>query len=409
MTTHTIPYTMLTPTMRRFRAFLLTNQRSRVSTTLVLLLPILAACGDSNAPPESATDTAERVVALMPADVAIARLDTIAGGVLVSGALEPMRRVVLTAQVDGTVASLLVDRGSRVRRGQLLLTITADGVREQAAGSDASIAAAKAGIAVAEHRRDGARSLYEAGAIAEVELRAAEAQYAAAVAELKAAEAGAAGAREMASRTRVTAPIDGAISDRQVQAGEPVSNGNPMVTVVDTRTLELAGRVGVDIASRLSPGMSVELTLGATPGETYRGVIARIDPEADAGTRQVGVYVQLPNRDGALIAGQYATGRVLLDAPRALVVVPSMAVRVQNGESTVSVVADGRVRVQKVEVAVRDEARAIVGLASGLEAGARVLAMPGAELEDGTAVRVITPATPNDRDRSAITPAEDTR
>lgn len=216
------------------------SSRRSSATLLALVMTLsLAACGADEAPATDTTDTtASAVVALAAADVGEARLDTIAGGVLLSGPLEPARRVMLKAQVDGTISSLLVDRGSPVREGQLLLTIAADGVREQAASTESAIAAAKAGVAVAEQRRDGARALYAKGAIAEVDLRAAEAQYEASRAELIAVQAGAASAREMASRTRVTSPISGTISDRRVQAGEPVQNGGLMLTVVDTRTLD---------------------------------------------------------------------------------------------------------------------------------------------------------------------------
>lgn len=382
------------------------SSRRSSATLLALVMTLsLAACGADEAPATDTTDTtASAVVALAAADVGEARLDTIAGGVLLSGPLEPARRVMLKAQVDGTISSLLVDRGSPVREGQLLLTIAADGVREQAASTESAIAAAKAGVAVAEQRRDGARALYAKGAIAEVDLRAAEAQYEASRAELIAVQAGAASAREMASRTRVTSPISGTISDRRVQAGEPVQNGGLMLTVVDTRTLELAGRVGVDIASQLATGMQVEFSVPARPEQTFRGRVVRIDPEADPATRQVGVYVELPNANRQLMAGQYATGRVLLGTPTSLVVVPSAALRTRDGTTMVAVVADGRIRLQAVTVATRDEARGLVGLSDGLAAGARVLVMPGAGLKDGTPVRIVNTSAPNDSGRPTVAP-----
>ena len=376
----------------------------RRALTLALLGVAVTACGESADEASASNTEPSSVVALTPADLTEARLDTIAGGVLMSGALEPVRRVQLTSQLDGTMASVLVDRGTQVRRGQLLATITADGVREQAASSASRIAAAKAGVAVAEQRRDGSRALFTKGAIAEVDLRAAEAQYEAAVAELEAVQAGAASAQEAASRTRITSPIDGIVSDRMIEPGEPVGNGAAMLTVVDIRTLELAGRVGVDVAAQLKAGMNVEFTVESRPDRTFRGTVARIDPVADAGTRQVGVYVQLPNAQRELTAGQYATGRVLLGAPSSLVVVPTVAVRERDGKTVVAVVAEGRIRMQEVTVATRDDARGLVGIAQGLSAGTRVLVMPGAGLEDGTQVRVVNTSTPNDSGRPSVAP-----
>jgi RND family efflux transporter MFP subunit len=183
-----------------------------------------------------------------------------------------------------------------------------------------------------------------------------------------------------------------------------VSNGGQLLTVVDVRTLELAGQVGVDVASQLKTGMSVEFTVESRPDQSYSGRVARIDPEADPGTRQIGVYVQLPNASRELTAGQYATGRVLLGTPRALVVVPSVAVRLRDGKSMVAVVADGQIRLQEVTIGTRDEARGLVGLSSGLEAGARILVMPGSGLDHGTQVRVVNTSTPNDSGRPPVAP-----
>lgn len=388
-------------------AFSRASVRSRTSALIIAgAVMAMTACGEP-AQPADVADAVSDVVALTNADVAEARIDTIAGGVMLSGPLEPASSVSLKAQVDGTISALNVDRGSPVRRGQLLLTIAAEGVREQAASTASAIAAAKAGVAVAEQRRDGALALFAKGAISEVDRRVAEAQYEAAVAELLAVQAAATGAEEMASRTRVISPIDGVISDRFVERGEPVSNGAHMLTVVDVRTLELAGQVGVDLASQLATGMSVEFTSESRPDRTYRGRVARIDPVADAGTRQVGVYVELPNADRQLVAGQFVTGRVLMGSPAAHVVVPAPALRMRDGKTVVAVVADGRVRLQNVTVATRDDARGLVGIASGIEAGAKVLIMPGAGLEDGTQVRIVNTTAPDDTGRPPIAPIGD--
>jgi RND family efflux transporter MFP subunit len=360
---------------------------------------LLAACGGTDRAPSADDTSTATVVALSPADVGMAVMDSLSPVALVSGPLQPARRVLLKAQVDGTIASLRVDRGSPVREGELLLTIDADGVQQQAAGMDAAIAAARAGVAVAEQRRDGTRALFAKGAVAEVDLRAAEAQYEAAVAEQQMTAARAVSAREAASRLRVVAPMAGVVSDRLVQVGEPVSNGGSLLEVVDASTLELAARIGVDEAGLVAVGQTVTFTLAARPGETFRGRVLRIDPEADAATRQVGVYVGLPNTVHRLIAGQFASGRIELGRARQMVVVPQAALRTDAGRDVVATVVDGQIRVQPVTVLARDDARGIVGLADGFAVGTRVLVMPGVGLPDGTPVRLVGTSAPNDSGR----------
>ena len=96
-----------------------------------------------------------------------------------------------------------------------------------------------------------------------------------------------------------------------VSEGEAVNPGQALFTVVNTDYLELAGQVPVNQAARVRAGQPVEFSLAAYPGRVFRGEVARVEPTADPATRQVGVYVRLPNRDRALVGGLFATGRIL--------------------------------------------------------------------------------------------------
>ncbi len=179
--------------------------------SLVLALMATAACGGEEAAPDAAAESP--TIALAPQDIATARTADVATGVLLSGTLEPAERVAVPAQVAGTVGSVSVDRGTPVRRGQVLAVIAAAGVRA------AALDAARANLEVAQRQRDASRPLYEGGAISELEYRRAEAAVNAAQAQVASARAQSAGAGGEASRATSTAPIAGAISDRSVESG----------------------------------------------------------------------------------------------------------------------------------------------------------------------------------------------
>src|SRR5690606_1161771 len=166
-----------------------------------------------------------------------------------------------------------------------------------------------------------------AGAMSEFEFRGAQAAREAAQAQLAAARAQAAGAGEQAQRATITAPIAGEVSNRQVSEGEAVNPGQPLFTVVNTEILELAGQVPVNQAAGVRVGQPVEFSLSAYPGRTFRGEVARVEPTADPATRQVGVYVRLPNPGRQLVGGQFATGRILSGGETEAVVVPATALR----------------------------------------------------------------------------------
>jgi RND family efflux transporter MFP subunit len=288
----------------------------------------------------------------------------------------------------------------------VLALIEAQGIRSQAAGARAQVASAEAQLAVARQRLEGARKLFDAGAISAIEYRTAEANLQAAEAQLAVAQAAAAGAGESAQRATITAPINGTVSARQVRGGEAVSNGDELFTIVNASELELAGRVGVQDAVRVRPGQTVIFTLDAMPGQQFRGRVARVDPTADPGTRQVGVYVRLANPGNRIVGGQYARGSIETGVSQNAVMIPESAVVGRVGDNgAVFVVAGNRVVRRVVTLGARDEAAGLVAVMSGVSAGERVLLNPSPDVTDGTLVTIAadTPAAP----AAAPAPARD--
>jgi membrane fusion protein (multidrug efflux system) len=388
---HIFPTTLET-VMKTIEARGRTLSRAAGAAAAVAAVTLLAACGGGAAEARGETPPAAPEVALAPADLAIAATTELRGGVALTGTLEPWRVVEVKSQVPGVVQGLSVDRGSAVREGQVLARIEAQGIQSQAGGAAAQVAAARAALAQAERQLESSRTLRDAGALSEIAYQAAVTQVEAARAQVAAARAAATGAGEQAARTRVVSPLTGRVSARPVQSGEAVSTGASIVTVVDSRYLELNGQVPVEQASMVREGQSVEFTLTSQPGRTFSGTVARVDPVADPGTRQVGVTLRLPNADGALLGGLFAAGRVLTGTTRQAVTVPAAAIRTAGDESYVWVVKDDRAERRTVTVGERDDARGVVAVASGLTAGERVVAVPG-EIEEGARV-VVRAATP---------------
>jgi RND family efflux transporter MFP subunit len=353
-----------------------------------LLVMGTAACGggEGEAAETGAAKQQENVTVLSPQDVAAAEMTQLASGVALTGSLEPYRIAEVKSQVPGVVRGLTVDRGSAVGAGQVLARIEAQGITSQAAGARSGVAAAQAQVSLARRQMESARSLYQAGAMSELDFRAAEAQFEAAQAQLAGARSNATGASEAAGRTAVRAPFAGQVSMREANEGEAVNVGQTILTVVNSQFLELRGQVPVDQANQVRPGQAAEFTLTAFPGRTFTGTVARIDPVADAATRQVGVTLRLQNT-GELIAGMFASGRVVTGGDRQALVVPAAAVRGQGADQHVmAVVGDSVVR-RPVTVGPRDDARGVIAVESGLSAGERVIVSPGV-VPAGAKVRV---------------------
>jgi multidrug efflux pump subunit AcrA (membrane-fusion protein) len=109
---------------------------------------------------------------------------------------------------------------------------------------------------------------------------------------------------------------------------------------------------------------------------------------ADNQTRQVGVYVQVVNPNGAIVAGQFANGTILTEGVKVETVVPIAAVR-KNGEKTFAlVVVNGTIAERAITVGLRDEAKGVVAIASGINPGERVITAPTMQVTPGTQVRL---------------------
>jgi membrane fusion protein, multidrug efflux system len=372
-------------------------ERPLVGAVFSAALLALTGCSQQKG---TATIREEKPIVLGAQDVALANRTRLTTGVVLTGSLAPAWQVSVKAQVPGTITRLVIDRGSRVKQGQLLATIDAEGIRGSAAGARAAVASAQAGAAVAQQRLESARALHQAGAISAIDLKTAEANHEAAAAQVAAAQAQAAGALEQARRANVRAPISGVVSSRVVQQGEAVSSGDDLFTVVRSDVLELSGEVPVDAAAQIRPGQAVVFTLSAEPGREYRGEVARIEPMANPATRQVGVYLRMRN-PGNLIGGQFATGRVLGGTASEVIAIPETAVRQRNDSTFVFVVSQGVATRRAVTVGQSDPATGVIVVRNGLAAGEQVIVTPSAAIADGARVQVAAVAEPAPRSTKA--------
>ena len=365
----------------------LAHQRPATRTVYTALLVCcvslwLTACGTKG--PDAAP--AAVPIVLSARDVAVAVIADMGATITVSGSLDPADAVKVRAQAAGNIRGLSADRGSQVAKGDVLARIEARGVTSQAEGARAAVVSAEAGVSVAKQRLDATRMLLDAGATSQIELKVAQAGYDAAMAQLAVARVQVAATGEAASRTSIVAPLDGWVSERKVDEGEAVKSDDHVLTIVDTRMLELAGRIGALDAGRVRPGQAVTFMIDAAPGQGFSGTVARVDPVADPATRQVGVFVHLPNAERRVVAGQFARGRIHVGAAQRSVVVLAAAVRQGATDQYVLVVDGNTVHRRVVTTGARDDDTGMIAIVTGLKAGERVIVAGGAEIADGATV-----------------------
>ncbi|HEV7557592.1 MAG TPA: efflux RND transporter periplasmic adaptor subunit, partial [Kofleriaceae bacterium] len=180
-----------------------------------------------------------------------------------------------------------------------------------------------------------------------------------------------------------TSPLTGVVAKRHVQPGEKVAFDSPLVTVVDLKDLELQAMVPAVDVPELAIGKMVELTIDGFGERRFTGRIERMNPSTEPGTRAILVYVGIPNVDGALRGGMFATGRIALAASAPVATLPSTAVRTEGGQTYVWTVENGKLVKRGVVTGRRDEAAGTIEVRTGLPKDVPVLAARFDNLKDG--------------------------
>lgn len=346
---------------------------------------LLASCkGDDDA---SATESAEAIVTVGPENVAVATLAELRSGPPVSGSLEPEQAATVRAEVGGSVLRTYADAGQRVKRGQLLARLDDSALRDDFLSARSSVRSAETALELARRNAERAKRLAEAGAVAERDLETAQWDVTNAEGTLADARARLANAQERLDDTQVRAPFDGIVSDRPADAGDVVQVGAALFSIVDPTRLRLEASVPAEEIGRLRKGTEVEFTVSGLD-RRVTGRIDRINPVVDPATRQVRIYVTIPNLDQALVAGLFAEGRVATDTKRA-VAVPVSAIDARGNTPVLHLLKGGRVTESPVQVGVRDEAAELVEVLAGAADGDTVLLGSAQGVTPGSRVRVL--------------------
>jgi len=331
----------------------------RLLVVLVASAAWLAACGgggDAPAPDGAAAGAGLETVTVSPGEQG--------GERLFDGLVEAVQQATLAAQTSGRIVALERDVDDPVRRGQVILRISAV---EQKANVDAARQALTEATAMAtEARRRYARveELAAQKLLSQSDLDRATADRDAAEARLAAARAGVASAEEQYGYTEVRAPFDGVVTARHVEVGEAVAPGQPLTAVAALGAL----RVNVDVPQGLAEEIRSLGTARVYAGDrVLESAGITVFPAAASGSNTVRVRVELPPGVADLYPGMFVKAGFRSGAPVALRVPASSVVRRSEVTAVYVVSGDGQVRLRQVRLGRRlgDEVEVLAGLAAG--------------------------------------------
>ena len=369
---------------------------------LCLALATVAACRRTEPAAAAAAAPVEFQVDVPAITVDLADLEST---LQISGNLMPQTRVAVTAKLPGTLSTVAVNIGDRVRAGQVVAALDRREIDAQVDAAEAAVNVAAAGIEAAEaafanatleHER--AVNLFGRGAVpkqrldaAETGRRASAAQRDLSKATLAQAEAALRRAREVQRDTTLLSPIDGVVVERNYDAGSLVGPGDePVVVVADLRVMKLEAGVSELEAGRLRVGMPARVTAQARPGEVFEGRLAAISPEVNAKNRHFAIEVRTANPGATLLSGMSGAATVPLERASQVIAIPRDAVTTRDGRRVALKIENNTIREVPVTEGLTDGR--LVQIASGLQRGDTIVSDTRHAVAAGAKVNAVVTA-----------------
>lgn len=346
---------------------------------------LIQGCGESTPPVASARNQLELPVAT----VAEATLPV---GWNAVGTVVSDQRVDVTSKMTGYIRTLHVREGEPVKAGQLLVSLDASDVDGGIRQARSAVETAAAMLADAKDDLTRYQNLFDAGSVAEVQLRKARLQHDTLAEQLQSARAALATASAQRDYTSIASPADGVVVARYRQTGDLAAPGSPILTVESPHLLMFDTYVTDAHLAKINVGDPVAVTV---EGAQVTGQVARVVPSSDPVTRKFQVKVALPENP-ALRPGVFGRAQFQMGGTRQVVVDPAWLA--ERGGLRGVFVVDRDQRAHFRWLRTRREWADKIEVVSGLSTGETVVARADPRLREGDK---IIPTNPG----SAMAPA----
>ena len=298
------------------------------------------------------------------------------------GSIEPVRGILIESEASGLVVEIAFKNGQEVKQGELLVQLDVDVEKAQLR---AALATAK--LAELEYAR--AKSLRASGSVPESRLDQADADLERARAEIENINA-------IIDRKTIEAPFDGRLGIRQINLGQYVALGAPIVNLQSDENVYVNFSLPQKKLSLLEESIPLIVRSDAYPDQAFEGELTAISPKIDVATRSIALQGTLSNADGLLRSGLFVEIEINLPEPQHVVVVPSTAILYAPYGNSVFLIEEtthpqsGEIELTARQMFVRTGlARGdFVSIVEGLETGQRIVSAGGFKLRNGSRVRI---------------------
>ncbi len=356
--------------MLRFRKFLL------LAAPLAFASP---ACKKSEAAP---SDTVKEAPPLH-VETAPATERPMPEFLTLTGSLLADKQSDIAADANGKVLSTKVERGQSVKQGDILATLDASAAALSASAALAQEQLAKTQAEQAKTECDRSKQLFDSGAISKAEYDRSVSQCTGSQWSVAAATAQHGSAAKMVGDSAIRAPFSGVIGERYVSVGQYVQPSTRIASLFAIDPLRLELSVPESNVALIRPDLQVDFQVAAYGEQTFSGKVRFISPNVREASRDLVVDAVVPNPDGKLRPGMFATVR-LKTGEKPSVVAPLAAVRKDLDPPRAYAVVNGRIEERVLQLG--EEVDGVVAVPNGVKAGDVLVLNPPSNVHDGARV-----------------------
>ena len=256
-----------------------------------------------------------------------------------SGAINADTVVQVKSKASGEILDIKVQTGDLVRRGTLMLQVDQRIPANQVATARATLQVDSAQLANARAQLKRQQELFAARAVTQQELEQAQLQVAQANASVVRDGIALDDAKIAMGDTEVRAPITGTVIEQTVQRGTVISSptnsasgGTALLTMADLSQVQVRTWVDETDIGKIHQGMDANVTVAAFPNRPFRGIVAKIEPQADTiqNVTMFPVLVNIDNKDNLLKPGMNADVKMSVGSRAGVLAIPNAALRTER-------------------------------------------------------------------------------
>lgn len=337
----------------------------------------LAGCNAASRADEAAAQDSA-FVKLVNVEVAPIRASDFVGHIRITGEVEALRDVVVSAEESGVIERFYREKGSYLRKGEVLARIDDRLLRSQ-------VKEAESQAALAAERFERYRRLWEEEKIG-TEMDFLEAKY---QADLEAARLES--LRTRLERTRIAAPVSGVFDERYVDEGEMVAPGVPVARIVEVGRVKITGGVPERYAGTVAPGDTARVTLDVLSGRRFPGTLSYVGTAVDPDNRTFPIEVVMDNPDGRVKPHMVADLEIVNQRlPGAIVIPQDAVIRTEDGYQVfVAVERDGAAFAEARTVRLGPSSGDQTVIHEGLREGDRLIVRGHKKVDAGDRLRIV--------------------